>query len=277
MPSSTGMSDKYYGKNQHDPLEGLTPDGIIVTGAHTSRIVAEFKPVLDEAVERLSSFGEGCSLYVYGSVANGTASVGHSDVDLISLGLDSQDAQKLGEALSKKFSSLCRSVEVGAGHPMSYDSTNDESYGNRVFLRHYCVHLTGPDVRANLPDFPSDERAARGFNGDIGIQAETWRAELPQAEDLVALARRMGRKTLYAVGSLVSIHDHTWTTNRAAAAQRWGDVRPEIAEGLCTLLEWSNGATPRPLKADVINMLDEVVGKVVDDFNKQIGLWNPQV
>ena len=261
--------------NGHDPLEGVTPDGMIVTGAHTSRIVAEFRPVLDEAVDRLSSFDEGYSLYVYGSVATGTASVGRSDVDLVTVGLDAQSAQKLGETLSEKFRNLCRSVEIGAGQRLSYDGTSDESYGNRVFLRHYCVHLAGPDIRKELHDFPADTAAARGFNGDIGIAADKWRADLSDSKDLASLVRRISRKTLYAISSLVSIHDRTWTTDRVTASKRWREIMPEVCSEIDTLVLWGNTLTPALSREEVQNMLGGFITKVVDDFNEQIGLWKP--
>jgi hypothetical protein len=55
---------------------------------------------------------------------------------------------------------------------------SDAAYGNRVFLRHYCVHLAGPDPAAALSAFPADARAARGFNGDLGWHRRRWRQTL---------------------------------------------------------------------------------------------------
>jgi uncharacterized protein len=53
-----------------DPGEGVAPGGTIRTGAHRERVPATFEPVLADAV---ASAGEpAASLYVYGSVANGT-------------------------------------------------------------------------------------------------------------------------------------------------------------------------------------------------------------
>ena len=123
----------------HDPLEGVTSAGMIVTGADRGRIPVDFKPVIDNAVERLGSFEGAHSLYVYGSVATGTARVGYSDVDLVTVGLDAATSRRLGETLSADFPKLCRSVEVGAAQPSAYRGSDDKAYGNRVFLRHYCV------------------------------------------------------------------------------------------------------------------------------------------
>jgi hypothetical protein len=48
----------------------------------------------------------GASLYVYGSVANGTVRPGLSDVDLLSVGL--ADPPGLGRILSARYAELCR-------------------------------------------------------------------------------------------------------------------------------------------------------------------------
>ena len=255
-----------------DPLEGVTADGMIATGAHRSRFARAFSPVLNKAVEHMRILGEEYSLYVYGSVANGTARVRYSDVDLITVGLDAPIAKSLGETLSAEFSDLCRHVEVGPSS--SYVGSNDESYGNRVFLRHYCVHLAGPDIGADLPDFAADKAAARGFNGDIGFHLGKWRAELSQGEDFVSLGQRIARKTLLAISGLVSIHDHTWTTDRVAAAQRWREIVPDLGPELDRLLDWSSGVSLRRSSEEVHIVLDGIVTKVVDDFAHQIGLWN---
>jgi hypothetical protein len=37
---------------------------------------------------------------------------------------------------------------------------SDEAHGNRVFLRHYGVHIAGPHPAAGLPRSPADARAA---------------------------------------------------------------------------------------------------------------------
>jgi len=202
----------------HDPLEGIGADGAITTGAHRARMAAAFRPVLEAAVENVGRLKGSPSLYVYGSVATGTARVGKSDVDLVTVGLDAALAKRMGQDLSATFSGLCRGVEIGASELADHLGPSDEAYGNRVFLRHYCVHLTGPDVAVSLPRFPADAAAARGFNGDLGLRVPQWREQLRDS-DPAWLARRLARKTLFAVAGLVSVHDGVWTTDRIGAAR----------------------------------------------------------
>jgi uncharacterized protein len=57
-----------------DPEEGVAADGTIRTGARRDRVPAAFEPVLADAVAFLGD--SGASLYVYGSVANGTVRPG---------------------------------------------------------------------------------------------------------------------------------------------------------------------------------------------------------
>ena len=77
---------------------------------------------------------------------------------------------------------------------------------------------------------------------------------------------------LFAVSSLVSIHDQTWTTNRFAAARRWGQVQPELLRDLNTLLRWGDTAPIGISNQETMNMLTGTVAKVIDDFSQQIGL-----
>jgi hypothetical protein len=148
-----------------DPDEGVAADGTIRTGARRDRVPAIFEPVLTDAVvlaaKSAAAKSAPAALYVYGSVANGTARPGSSDVDLLSI--DLPDASVLGQRLSARYAGLCRGVEVAAATAADLAGDTEAAYGYRVFLRHYCVHLAGPDPSIARAAFPADARAARGF------------------------------------------------------------------------------------------------------------------
>jgi uncharacterized protein len=254
-----------------DPDEGVAADGTIRTGARRSRVPAAFEPVLADAVA-LAGDG-GASLYVYGSVATGTVRYGSSDVDLLSI--DLPEAAVLGRRLSARYADRCRAVEIAAATDADLTGDTDAAYGSRVFLRHYCVHLAGPDPSAALPTFPADARAARGFNGDIGEHLQRWRQGLESGTggaDLLGV--RVARKTLLAVAGLVSVRDQTWTTDRSRAARRWSHVEPHLAAQLGGLLAWAS-AERRPSPGDVGRALadDGIISAVVERFGRLIGLW----
>ena len=254
-----------------DPREGVAAGGTIVTGADRSRVPAAFEPILADAAAFAA--GSGASLYVYGSVANGTVRPGSSDVDL--LAVDLADAAQVGQLLSGRYAGLCRGVEIAAATAADLTGEDDAAYGFRVFLRHYCVHLTGPDPSAGLPAFPADARAARGFNGDIAWHWQRWRQAM--ASGTVppdALGVPVARKTLLAVAGLVSVHDRTWTTDRGRAARRWADIEPALAAPLGTLLEWAAAAGhPAPEGVPLLLADDGIVAAIVERFSGLVGLW----
>ena len=249
--------------------------GTIRTGVDLSRVPGSFEQVLRAAEDAVRTATSDSSLYVYGSVATGMALPGKSDVDLLTIGLSSTTAAQIGLVLSRQFSDLCRAVEVAAAQPSDFAGEGDEAYGGRVFLRHYCIHLVGPDRHSALPDFPADARAARGFNGDIAAHVRRWRLELEDGRDVRELGRRLARKTLLAVAGLVSVHDHTWTTDRAHAAARWGEIEPTLANGLQMLLAWTNGEES-PDRQSVEAALNGVVDRIVGSFDTSIGFWSSE-
>ncbi len=254
-----------------DPGEGVAADGTIRTGAHRDRVPAIFEPVMADAVAFLRQ--SGASLYVYGSVANGTARPGSSDVDLLSV--DLPDAAVLGQRLSARYAGISRGVEFAAATAADLVGDSDAAYGFRVFLRHYCVNLAGPDPSAALAPFPADARAARGLNGDLGQHLRRWRQQLASgtaAADLLGV--RVARKTLLAVAGLVSVHDHTWTTDRSRAVQRWSELEPDLAAHLARLHSWAKGERHPPRQEAGRALADDgIVSAIVERFGSLIGLW----
>ncbi len=268
-----------------DPDECVSPAGTIVTGAARERVPPVFEPVLAAAaaeigeldlpqgsVEPTSPESDSWSLYLYGSVATGRARAGSSDVDLLAVGVATADADPIAGRLTTRFAGLCRSVGLAVVRPADLVGLGDEAYGNRVFLRHYCVHLAGADPVDATAEFAADARSARGFNGDIALQAGRWRSSLASGAIREDLGRVVARKSLLAVAGLVSIHDHIWTTDRVAAAQRWSRIDPSLADGLATLVAWLDGDVT-PTREAVEDALDGPVAEIVAAFEHTIGLW----
>jgi len=255
-----------------DPDEGLSAFGTIVTGARNGRVPAAFAPVVESARTYIRDLGGVGSLYLYGSVATGMARAPTSDVDMLTVDVRELEADAIGRELSATFAGVCRAVEIATAERDNYLGDDDEAYGNRVFLRHYCVHLEGPDAQASLPNFAGDARAARGFNGDIALHAQLWSAQLARGVQASVLGRRLARKTLLAVAGLVSVHETCWTTDRATAARRWSNIDPRNAEALATLLAWADEEAV-PTSGAVRDAIDGIVSIIVDSFASTIGLW----
>lgn len=254
-----------------DPAEGLTAAGLIRTGANAAQIPDRFSKLLNAAVRSVQVHSSAASIYVYGSVATGTARSPESDVDLLTIGLRADHAATIAARLSADSSQLCRGVEIAAGMAEDFEGAADEAYGGRVFLHHYCVHLGGPDRDRAITAFSGDQRAARGFNGDIEQHAARWRRDFDGA-DARQLGRTVARKSLLAVAGLVSVHDETWTTDRDEASHRWGQIHPELADGLDELLEWSALRSPATT-VRLAHHLTTTIDQIVDQFAADIGLW----
>ena len=260
-----------------DPREGIGPDGTIVTGADRRRVPAAFESVLTACVAAIND--PRVSVYLYGSVATGVARLGASDVDLLTVGLSAAAANAIQQPLSGQFRHLTRAVEIGAAQLEDFIGEGDQPYGNRVFLKHYCVLLAGPNRHATVPRAAADARAARGFNGDLDRHYQRWRAALadtPDGRDLdiASLGRRVARKTLLAVAGLVSAHDTTWTTDRGSATYRWSQLQPAFAPALTSLVQWSEGATTASHEQlDHTLARGGIVEQAVQDFRTNIGLW----
>ena len=255
-----------------DPLEGLSESGTIRTGADMRNVAEAFRAVHRDASAMIHERNISASVYAYGSVVTGQAKVGVSDVDLLTIGLPPSDADLIGAARSTRFANVCRGVEISAAEGVDFVGETDKSYGNRVFLRHYCVLLAGSDAHRPKHDFAGDRRAARGFNGDIAQHVQRWRNALEAEQDAGLVAQRMARKSLLAVAGLVSVHDHTWTTDRETSAHRWSEIEPAHHDGLSQLISWTS-TTPAPQVDTVRNVLDGTVEPIVSVFSELIGLW----
>ncbi|MFK8025297.1 MAG: hypothetical protein AB8G26_15175 [Ilumatobacter sp.] len=156
--------------------------------------------------------------------------------------------------------------------PSDLDGGSDEAYGLRVFLHHYCVHLSGPDVDGAMTPFTGDRRAARGFNGDIARHHSAWIEAVGTAHP-AELGRRVSRKTLLAVAGLVSVNDNTWTTDRELATRRWSVRHPSLRAGLEQLLAWTDGDVLAD-DAAVEQAVRGAVSTIVEQFAADIGLWS---
>jgi uncharacterized protein len=252
-----------------DPLEGLTAAGLIHTGASHERIPDRYADLLAAATTRVQADAPEASVYLYGSVATGTARSPGSDVDLLTVGVVSERAHTIAKSLSSDFAALCRGVEIAAATERDFEGDHDEAYGGRVFLHHYCVRLAGSEIDRSTSAFPGDRRAARGFNGDIAQHLERWRASDTDAR-LLGLV--IARKTLLAVAGLASVHDEVWTTDRSEGVERWSRVQPNLADSLDELLEWSSRRAPAT-PARVAHHLATTVEQIADQFATNIGLW----
>jgi uncharacterized protein len=264
-----------------DPREGLDADGFIVTGADPANIGPPYDAVVADVRDAVTQAlaDELHSLYLYGSVATGRARPPTSDVDVAVI-VTSQAARSrcraLGAELTSRHRHVAREVCLSAGLLTKVRADTDSGRAERCFLRHYCVHLSGADLREDFPRCRPDRALAREFIGDLAGTVERFRAELADparspAEVGVAAARRL----LLAKAVLYSSVEGGWSTDRAAGARKFARHHPGHASAAETALRWSTlvPGTPLAERIDagaVACLLDGPGAQVVADVERQL-------
>lgn len=230
-----------------DPREGVGPDGIIVTGVGARPVLAAYEAVLATSAEKLTShLGDALhGLYVYGSVATGQARPPRSDLDLYAVTRwPAADAcREAADTLSAAFVDTVRAVGIASTTWDEVMTPGPAGQAERCFLRHYCVHVTGEDLRADLADCRASVSLARGFNGDIGrVVDRTIRRlqEAPVAPERRRLVASGSRRLLMAAATLLSAREGGWTTDRARGAELFASAAPALAAEVDAVRTWTD-------------------------------------
>ena len=246
-----------------DPAEGVSADGVIVTGAAADHVRARYRPVVADCTDLLRTvFGDRLhSLYLYGSVATGQAQAPASDLDLAPVWVSDvqpgEVARVAGE-LSARHAALVREVSLASSTLAEVLADDRAGLGMRCFLRHYCVWLTGWDLRPSLPPCRPSRAVGVGFNDNVAELVQRWRSELDAAQttaEVAAVARAAARKLLLVTATLESAEHGGWTTDRATGAALLAAHHPQwtVVAGLA--VGWS--ADPgEPDAQDVAQLLN---------------------
>jgi uncharacterized protein len=226
------------------------------------------------------ALGDGLdSLYLYGSVATGQAVPPTSDLDLAAIvtsptGRDR--CRELNKQLGQRHRSVVREVGVSAGLLAEVLADTDSGRAERCFLRHYCVHLSGADLRESFPRCRPDRALAREFIGDLAGTLERLHAGLADParspeEVGVAAARRL----LLAAAVLYSSVSGEWSTDRATGARMFARHHPGHASAADTAVRWSALVPGAPLAeridaGAVTRLLDGPGALVVADMERHL-------
>jgi hypothetical protein len=245
-----------------DPAEGLSADGVIVTGAAADRVPGVYRPAVADCTGALSAaFGARLhSVYLYGSVATGQARPPQSDLDLAAVWtsevVPGEVAGVIGE-LSVRHAGLVREVSLASSTLAQVLAADRGGLGMRCFLRHYCLWLAGTDLRATLPPCRPSRAVADGFNDDPGALVRGWRSRLAAAQtptEVAAVARAAARKLLLVSATLESVEHGGWTTDRATAAALLAAHHPEWTLVAERAVRWCTDPG-RPQTEDVRQLL----------------------
>jgi len=230
-----------------DPAEGLSVDGVIVTGVAAERVPGVYRAAVADCTGRLPAvFGARLhSVYLYGSVATGQARPPESDLDLVAVWRSEvipDEAGVVSGELSVRYAGLVREVSLASATLAQVLAADRAGLGMRCFLRHYCLCLTGTDLRATLPPCRPSRAVADGFNDDPAALVQRWRALLAAARtptEIAAVARAAARKLLVVAATLESVEHGGWTTDRATAAALLTTHHPEWTRTAERALAWS--------------------------------------
>lgn len=214
-----------------------------------------FQPVVNALINQLT---QGLtvsvhSIYVYGSVAQGSAVAGHSDLDisLILTHPPTKDEQQMLTDLR---------INLALAHPViskiDFDigtlaevqnPTNHNSWG--YWLKHHCRCIYGEDLRTDFPLFRPSRAVAVAINGDmVSVLNRFIRQlrELAPGPERLFIQRAAARKLVRATNMLRKDSDTDWPDTLEENAARFVTRYPEQSNEMGYLLTESHSPTETP-------------------------------
>jgi uncharacterized protein len=206
----------------------------------------EIWPVVDALRQRLASEAAGVlhSLYVYGSVAAGTAVAGRSDLDL-SLILRRQ-ASVEDHALLEKIrqesaaaTAVVTKIDFDIGC-LSDVEAPETGMAWRFWLRHHCRCIWGVNLAEGIAPFAASRALALAVNGDFAQVLGGYSAALagqPPGPEADRLIREAARKLLRATNILRHDSEEDWPASLEDHAVRIARKFPTLGGEVAYFLE----------------------------------------
>ncbi|MRT25097.1 nucleotidyltransferase domain-containing protein [Enterobacteriaceae bacterium RIT697] len=177
------------------------------------------------------------SIYVYGSVAQGTAVATVSDLDITvifsreSIGVGSPALTEVIRSLEEAHPIISK-IDLDTG---TLSTVMDPQQLNRwgYWLKHHCVCVYGEDLRERFAAFRPSKEIAVAVNGDFFTVLNDYAAQLkPSSEPAQRqrLQRAAARKAIRSTGILRDDKDRDWPATLEEQCE-WFNVRyPALAE-----------------------------------------------
>ncbi|MBY0357778.1 MAG: nucleotidyltransferase domain-containing protein [Candidatus Obscuribacterales bacterium] len=218
---------------------GLDSEGYISNGCSLANISESFSAMLEDVrLAVVDAFKLKLhSIYLYGSVACGTARLVASDLDLFvafqnELSFEDRALIKqLERDLSSRFETLVREVGLAAGS-LAEILDGDNQVGWNCFIKHQCVCLFGDDLAAGMSKLRPTNAVAYGLNGDLSHELEKTKQLLAESshasagKTIMPLARKMVRTAF----GLVMEAENKWTTDLDQCAHIFALHYPQHAK-----------------------------------------------
>ena len=196
----------------------VDPDGYI-TRPERREVQPAFADVVTDVTARLSGGFPGLihSIYLYGSIAEGRAIPGKSDLDVTIIfnhqpdAVASEDLATLKSALEHNHPVVSKiDFDCGVRDQVLHPS-GTLSWG--YWLRHHCVCVYGEDLSEKFPTFTPSKAIAIAVNGDFREVTGQWFAQLKATTDdheRLLLQRAIARKLIRSTSILRGEQDKDW-------------------------------------------------------------------
>ncbi|EPL14442.1 nucleotidyltransferase domain-containing protein [Pseudomonas sp. CF161] len=198
--------------------DGVDADGFI-PAAPSQPLPAPFQPLLDDLCRTLTAEAGALldGIYLYGSVARGSAKPGVSDLDVTLVLHQPPNAATLASLEALRLALAARHPEVVkidfdiGSRQQVLDPQHRYSWG--YWLKHHCRCLWGTDLAAHFAPFKPSRAIALALNGDFYPVLSRYADQIDQPaqpSEVRRLQREASRKLIRATNILRSDQDPGW-------------------------------------------------------------------
>lgn len=232
----------------------LDQNGFITTPP-SGPLQSAFQPVVNDLINQLTRSQPALihSIYVYGSVAQGCAVVGRSDLD-ISLILTCAATENEQQALADLRINLALAhpviskidVDIGTQEEVQ-NPANHDNWG--YWLKHHCRCVYGEDLRAQFPLFRPSRTVAIALNGDVVSVLNRFIGQLRESSpgpERLFIQRAAARKLVRSTNMLRQESDTDWPDTLEENAARFIARHPEQEGEMRYLLAESHRPADTP-------------------------------
>lgn len=207
-----------------------------------------FSPLISDVIQRLTAALPDLihSVYVYGSIIDGSAVETLSDLDLTLIYRREPDTDEVAQTDAIK-SSLEQDYPVVSKIDIDPGVLEDVMLPANVnlwgyWLKHHCVCIYGEDLRARFEPFRPSREIAVAVNGDFLAVLNGYVAlmkptlEPPQRH---GLQRAAARKAIRSTNMLREENDRDWPVSLEELCEKFNDRYPALTEEMDYLLSIS--------------------------------------
>jgi len=207
-----------------------------------------FSPLVSDVIQRLTAALPDLihSVYVYGSIIDGSAVETQSDLDLTLIYRRKPDTDEVAQTDTIK-SSLEQDYPVVSKIDIDPGVLEDVLLPANVnlwgyWLKHHCVCIYGEDLRARFEPFRPPSEIAVAVNGDFLAVLNGYVALMKTTLEPAhrhGLQRAAARKAIRSTNMLREENDRDWPVSLEELCEKFNDRYPALTEEMDYLLSIS--------------------------------------